>query len=188
MFRYQKLADDQRAHISTLRSVIGLQLLVIGGLWYGWHRAPQDLTVHIPPDLRSGATQGLHVIPDYNVYVFAQYIFQQLHRWPENGAVDFGQRIYALSAYLTPAYREQLLATLQARGQEGELAERVRALQMIPGHGYTESRVQILNDKTWIVMLDMELIETVRGLTVKNPLIRYPLRVVRYDVDPERNP
>ena len=36
--------------------------------------------------------------------------------------------------------------------------------------------------------LDMELIETVRGMTVKNPIIRYPLRVVRYAVDPELNP
>lgn len=188
MFRYQKLADDQRAHIGTLRGVIGLQLLVIGGLWYGWENAPQHITVHIPPDLRAGVAQGIQAIPDYNVYVFAHYIFQQLHRWPENGAVDFGQRLYALSAYLTPAYRSQLLATLEARGQGGELAERVRALQLLPGHGYDPSRVRILSPDTWIVQLDLELIETVRGLTVKNPLIRYPLRVVRYAVDPERNP
>ena len=188
MFRYQKLADDQRAHIYTLRGVVGLQLLVIGGLWYGWQSAPHAITVHIPPDLRAGATQGINEIPDYNVYVFAHYIFQQLHRWPEDGAVDFGQRIYALSAYLTPAYRIQLLATLHARGQEGELAERVRAMQLVPGHGYEESRVQVLDQDAWIVRLDLELIETVRGLTVKNPLIRYPLRVVRYAVDPEHNP
>ena len=188
MFRYQKLADDQRAHIISLRLVIVLQLIVIAGLWYGWRSAPQHITVHIPPDLRSGAVQGVNEIPDYNVYVFAHYIFQQLNRWQQDGAVDFGQRIYSLSPYLTPRYRTQLLGKYQQRGQGGQLSERVRAIHLVPGHGYQESQVEIIDGDTWIVSLDMELTETVRGLTVKNPTIRYPLRIVRYDIDPELNP
>ncbi len=58
----------------------------------------------------------------------------------------------------------------------------------MPGRGYEASRVQILGKDTWIVRLDMELTETVCGMTIKNPRIRYPLRVVRHAVDPERNP
>ena len=31
-------------------------IVVILALWFGWSQAPQRLTVHVPPDLRSGAT------------------------------------------------------------------------------------------------------------------------------------
>ena len=188
MFRYHKIVDDQRAHIWTLRAVIVLQLGVISALWYGWHSAPKDILIHIPPDLRAGAVQGIDEVPDYNVYVFAHYIFQQLNRWPDDGAVDFGQRIFALSAYLTPRYRNQLITQYEKRGKGGELNERVRAIQPLPGRGYQEGRVTVISKDSWLVSLDMELIETVRGMTVKNPLIRYPLKVIRYDVDPELNP
>ena len=40
----------------------------------------------------------------------------------------------------------------------------------------------------WVVIVDMELSETVKGMAVKRKTIRYPLRVVRYDVDRESNP
>jgi integrating conjugative element protein (TIGR03746 family) len=64
----------------------------------------------------------------------------------------------------------------------------VRALQLVPGHGFEESKVVLTGEDSWTVTLDMELIETAYGMTVKNPVIRYPLRVVRYEVDPELNP
>ena len=36
--------------------------------------------------------------------------------------------------------------------------------------------------------LDLELQESVKGMSIKRTLIRYPLRVVRYAVDHEKNP
>ena len=38
------------------------------------------------------------------------------------------------------------------------------------------------------MLLDAQLLETSRGMAVKDTYIRYPLHVVRYDVDRERNP
>jgi len=38
------------------------------------------------------------------------------------------------------------------------------------------------------VWLDFNIQEFVRGMEVKNIKIRYPIRVVRFNVDPERNP
>jgi integrating conjugative element protein (TIGR03746 family) len=187
-FRYQKLADAQQAHIWTLRGIILLQCLYLGWLWHGWENAPRAITVHIPPDLRSGATQGIDEVPDYSVYAFAHYIFQQLNRWEQDGSVDFARRIAMLSPYLTPRYREDLLAKYAERGQDGQLQHRVRGVQLVPGHGYEEARVRVLNPTTWTVLLDLELIETAHGMVVKNPVIRYPLRVVRWQVDPEQNP
>ncbi|MGE3465224.1 MAG: DUF2895 family protein, partial [Pseudomonadales bacterium] len=56
------------------------------------------------------------------------------------------------------------------------------------GHGYEERRVVLLNEDAWIVWLDLDLLESVKGMTVKRTAIRYPLRVVRYAVDLEANP
>ncbi len=188
MRRYRYEIDNVRAHLRSLWAVIAIQVLVIVALWFGWSRAPERLTVHIPPDLRSGATLAVGEVSPPNIYAFAFYIFQQLNRWPEDGATDYGRAIFRVSPYLTPRYRADLIAELEQKGRQGELAYRVRGVQEIPGHGYEERRVDVLNEDAWIVWLDLDLLESVKGMTVKRTAIRYPLRIVRYAVDLEANP
>jgi len=188
MRRYRYEIDNVRAHLRSLWAVIAIQAAMIGGLWFGWSQAPERLTVHIPPDLRSGAVLAVDEVPPANVYAFAFYIFQQLNRWPEDGAADYGRAIFRVSPYLTPRYRADLLAELEQKGRQGELAYRVRGMQAIPGHGYEERRVDVVSGGVWIVWLDLDLLETVKGMTIKRTAIRYPLRVVRFAVDPEANP
>jgi len=188
MRRYRYEIDNVRAHLRSLWAVIAIQVLVIAALWFGWSRAPERLTVHIPPDLRSGAVLAVDEVSAPNVYAFAFYIFQQLNRWPEDGATDYGRAIFRVSPYLTPRYRADLIAELEQKGRQGELAYRVRGVQEIPGHGYEERRVDMLNEDAWIVWLDLDLLESVKGMTVKRTAIRYPLRIVRYAVDLEANP
>jgi integrating conjugative element protein (TIGR03746 family) len=129
MRRYRHEIDNVRAHLRSLWAVIGLEALIILALWYGWSQAPKALTVHVPPDLRSGAILTLEEVPPANVYAFAFYIFQQLNRWPEDGARDFGRAIFRVSPYLTPKYRAELLSDLELKGRKGELAYRVRGVQ-----------------------------------------------------------
>ena len=188
MRRYRHEIDNVRSHLRSLWAVIVIQTAIIAALWLGWSLAPERLTVHVPPDLRSGAVLRIQEVPPANVYAFAYYIFQQLNRWPEDGASDYGAAIFRVSPYLTPRYRADLLAELEQKGRRGELAHRVRALQGLPGLAYEERRVDILADDAWVVWLDLELVESVKGMAVKHMVIRYPLRVVRHAVDPERNP
>ena len=188
MQRYRYEIDNVRSHLRSLWAVIGLQLLIILALWIGWMRMPSSITVHIPPDLRSGAVLALDEVPAANVYAFAFYIFQQLNRWPDDGAEDYGKAIFRIAPYLTPAFRSQLITDMEAKGKQGELAHRVRSLQAIPDHGYEERRVDVLSKDVWVVWLDLELKESVKGMTIKQTTIRYPIRVVRYAVDAEANP
>ena len=188
MRRYRTEIDNVRAHLRSLWVVIGAQFIVILVLWFGWSQAPKQLTVHVPPDLRSGATLSVNEAPAANVYAFAFYIFQQLNRWPENGAKDYGKAIFRISPYVTPRYQSELLADLELKGRQGELAYRVRGVQEITGHGYEERRVDVLAPGVWVVWLDLNLVESVKGMTVKKTAIRYPLRVVSLAVDPEANP
>ena len=188
MRRYRYEIDNVRAHLRSLWAVIALEALIIAALWFGWSQAPKQLTVHIPPDLRSGAVLKLDEVTPQNVYAFAFYIFQQLNRWPEDGTRDYGRAIFRVSAYPTPRYRADLTADLALKGRRGELAYRVRGVQPILGHGYEEARVDVLDANAWVVWLDLSLNESVKGMTVKQTAIRYPLRVVRHGVDFEANP
>ena len=51
----------------------------------GWWNAPRDLTIHVPPDLRTGSVRRWWDVPPESVYAFTFYVWQQLHRWPTNG-------------------------------------------------------------------------------------------------------
>jgi len=186
--KYADLNSSLEAHITTLRVVIGVLTLINFSLWYGWNQSKNDIRIHIPPDIRSGAVLKADEVTPANVYAFASYIFQQLNHWERNGEKDYGLQIFMMSAYLTPDFTEFLTNDLDIRGRGGELAGRVRSIQTIPGHGYEERRVDVLDSNTWIIWLDFSIQESFRGMNVKRVNVRYPLRVVRYNVNPETNP
>ena len=77
---------------------------------------------------------------------------------------------------------------MELSSKQGELSDRSRSIQSLPGSTYEERRVDVLSHDSWLVWLDYQIIEHVRGMEVKNVKIRYPVRVVRYAVDPEQNP
>jgi integrating conjugative element protein (TIGR03746 family) len=125
------------------------------------------------------------------VYAFSFYIWQQVQRWPTNGETDYPRNLHALSAYLTPSCRAFLAQDYEYRRSSGELRQRVRGIYEIPGRGYGDSpstRVKAVSARDWIVTLDVSADEYHGSEQVKRALVRYALKVVRMDVDPERNP
>lgn len=97
MSRFKNEITHLQAHIKTLRLGAGalvILALVMGG---GWWSAPRDLTIHVPPDLRSGSTRKWWEVPPESVYSFTFYVFQQLNRWPTNGEEDYPRNLHALS-------------------------------------------------------------------------------------------
>ncbi len=188
MSRYRHEIDNARAHIISLWLVIMLLAGALAYAFHGWSAAPEDITVHVPPDLSAGASLSLGEIPKPNLYAFGFYMWQQLNRWPKDGAEDYAKNLYRFAAYITPSFRADLLRDMNRRGRQGELSSRVRALFEDPDAMYEEGRVQPVADGVWIVTLDTIIEESVSGMEVKRTRIRYPLRVVRYDVDRERNP
>ena len=182
----------ERAHKRTLLWVI-LAVAALGmvGTYYAW-ATPKTIEVHLAPDMQAGDTvrvsAGVSPVPDPNVYGFAYYVWQQVNRWQDDGASDYGKQIFRFQSYITPSCRAQLLTDMQRRGDAGELKNRTRSMTEIPGLGYSEARVIQDGASAWTVLLDMQLAETSRGSKVKDTFIRYPIRVVRYDVDRQRNP
>ncbi|WP_413730125.1 PFL_4703 family integrating conjugative element protein [Sodalis sp. RH22] len=191
MSRFRNEVQHLQAHVKTLRLGSGALLLVALLLGFGWWSAPRDLTIHVPPDLRSGSTRKWWDVPPESVYTFTFYVFQQLNRWPANGEEDYPRNLHALSAYLTPECRAYLQQDYEYRRSNGELRQRVRGLYEIPGRGYGDdppARVRAVSDHDWIVTLDVSADEYFGAEQVKRALVRYPIKVTRMDIDPERNP
>ncbi|CDM88549.1 PFL_4703 family integrating conjugative element protein [Xenorhabdus bovienii] len=188
MSRFRHALKNRDQHILTLRLACGVLILVLLITLTGWMASPRSLTIHNPPDLRSGSTRPWWEVPAPSVYSFAFYLFQQLNAWPKNGAQDYPAKIAALSSYLTPACQDFLQTDAKTRADSGELLDRVRVVYEIPGRGYGTKSVTVRNRDNWVVRLDLVADEYYHAEPVKRALVRYPLKVVRWEGDAERNP
>ena len=166
---------------------IFLGFLLVLGLLVHQSRI-REINVHIPPELSSGVVQKAGYIPRPNVYLFTSNILQALNNWTENGEVDFKRNIEAYQHYLTPGFKEQLLALYNKKNDRGELSERVRGVQELFGHEYDDSKVSSLAANVWRVEVDLKIREWFRGMKVKEVDLAFPVRVVRYDVNRQLNP
>jgi integrating conjugative element protein (TIGR03746 family) len=189
---YTNQLANQSGTIAALK--FGIVAIVIFGLgaMYFQSVTPRNLRVDVPPDLSAGTTvhvrDGVSQMPTPNVYAFAHLIWQGINRWAADGGKDYGRQIFQYQHFLTPACQEQLKVDLDRRAKAGELASRTRAMSEIPGQAYSVGRVVAESNSAWLVLMDMQLTETVRGVAIKDAFIRYPLRIVRYDVNRDQNP
>ncbi|MGP3790530.1 PFL_4703 family integrating conjugative element protein [Pseudomonas sp. B392_1p] len=191
MSRFKNEVMHLQAHVRTLRIGAGVLVMLALVMGLGWWSAPRDLTIHVPPDLRSGSTRLWWDVPPESVYAFTFYVWQQLQRWPTNGDDDYPRNLYALSNYFTPACQAFLQQDYEFRRNAGELRRRVRGIYEIPGRGYGDNptlRVRTVSSREWVVTLDVTADEYYASEQVKRALVRYPLKVMRIDVDPKRNP
>lgn len=191
MSRFRNEVAHLNGHVRTLRFCLAGTMFLAAISGYGWWSAPRDLTIHVPPDLRSGSVRRWWDVPPESVYAFTFYVFQQLHRWSADGEADYARNIRSLSAYFTPACKAFLERDFAVRRERGELRRRVRGVYEIPGRGFGNdplSRVKSVSDREWIVTLDLMADEYYSDEPVKRAGVRYPINVVRFDVDPKMNP
>lgn len=175
-------------HIRTLRVIVIVLLLAVVALWWRNGVLQETRRLYIPPDLTAGHITDFENIPAPTVYTFAYYIFQQLNRWKVDGEKDYPMQIYNLQGFLTPGCRAVLELEMNEKQRLGELRQRVRSVQEILGQSYVPQRVEVESVSSWKVWLDINVVESIGGHPVKDVMLRYPLRVVRFDVDKEVNP
>ena len=180
------LDTEQQAGRFKTRIIVG-QLILMFIMALGWSSAPTQISLHYPPDLRSGGSMKVGEIHESEVYLFASYILQQLNNWKKNGEIDYLDKISILRSYFTPSYQAYLQRDYDARKRQGELRRRVRNWTPIADAVFDESFVEHVG-KNWIVWIDVQIQEYINGGIVKNLVNRIPMQVVRYDVDRETNP
>lgn len=188
MGNYLNALTATRMHIRTLYVIVVFLMLVIAGLWYGWNESPKFLRISIPPDLRAGAIVRPDEFQAAQVFSFARIYFVALNRWEEDGEVDYPKKIQEMQSYITPSYRETLVEQMHVKKARGELDGRTRySMPLGEYNEYKPEHVVSLPDGSWVVTLEVEIVEKVASLEAKRVKIRYPLRVVKINIDPSRN-
>ncbi|MEW8048426.1 MAG: PFL_4703 family integrating conjugative element protein [Candidatus Thiodiazotropha sp.] len=185
MTHQNELENERQKFRYAVRLVIGLMLIILVQHIISAQRM-NDITLHYPPDLRSGAVMKAGEIPSSEVFLFAQHILQLLNNWDKDGSKDYPENIESLRYYLTPRYRQQLEDAIDDL-PHGELRDRVRVFKPANVDVYEEKDVAPMGD-SWLVWLDVNISETVLGQPVKDISWRYPIRVVRHDINREVNP
>lgn len=188
MARTPNIIDSQRAHLGSLYLVIVVLTCICFYTLSGWKSAPRDIRIHIPPDLRSGAVVRINEIHAANIYSYVNATMRALYRWEDNGEVNFGERIKELEYRFTQEYKEQLISELNSKQTRGELRNRARYVLERPGFEiYRPEFVVAYDDDSWLVWLDLEIVERTGNVEAKRTTVRYPFRVVRVNISPEKN-
>lgn len=189
--RFQHALANAWLSLKILWIALGCLMVINLAVIIGWYNAQKSIRIYIPPQIpSSGMTQNANVIPMSSVYSFAFYIWQGINYWPENGLIDYKKTIEQLTPFLTPKFKQALLQDYRDRQSHGELQDRLRHLQGANGASFDMRDVEALGHETWLVHLQMRLSEhmNMNGNAVKEVVLRYTLRVVRYDTQANANP
>lgn len=187
--KYDNLLAGKNQTIRALYMALAIAVIFALMNGAGWMMSPKYLRVHVPPDLSNGALVRPDSAGKADVYAFAYYIWQQLNRWENDGVTDYEDKIHIMKNYLTPRCFQDRMDDFALRKSRHELDRRVRSLWEIPGRGFSTERIQVQSENSaWVVHLDLHISETMLGEPIKDRLVAFPLRVVRYNVDPEQNP
>ena len=197
--RLQRLVGDM-GYMNTTHTVMAiyrsllLSNIILGfvalALSIGLAQSREWITVYIPPDTTQGGFQTAGQPSSATVYGFAGQTLQQLNHWPVDGEVDYAKAIETQTPYLTPSFRRYLLEDYNRLGNRSglnELRARARALHPAPDRLYSPERVEDLGPGVWSVDLEYRLVESIEASPIKDTIIRYQVRVVRADIDPDGN-
>lgn len=192
MEKYADRRDNSLAAIRVLGSVILMLILYIFYQNYSINVARENIEITIPPDLSLGATIKPSNMELTAVNDFATRIFQSIHHWKYNGFEEYKKNIKTYTPFITPNYRQFMLDDFQRRKEAGELNNRTRSMQpLLAAWDVEKIKVHSMSNGvaiSWLVYIDMELVETYDGDEIKHLYLSYPLKVVRSDIDRNSNP
>ena len=188
----KKLVDvlaEKNAQIVSLRISFLLQSIIIIGLIATIYKAPDKITVYVPPDLSNGAVMQIGDVPNANVLSTVSYLWIEVNSWLKNGEKDAFQNLDAYREYFSEDFREQLFRSYKSLKAKGEL-DRVRKVTLVPGmiHEVEKRVFERVKNKAWVVYLDIIVEDYYLGELVQHVRARYPLQVERVETNYDRNP
>ncbi|MCF6204045.1 MAG: DUF2895 family protein [Methylococcaceae bacterium] len=193
--------ETREQNLSAIIRVLGIVILSLIGLlayqFYTFRDVGKIEFVDIPAHAIGGRVDRVvpGVMQKTTVYDFTERTFQTMHRWAYNGAEEYEKNIRKFEDVLTPEYMAFLRRDFKRRlGNEVSSELQGRTRMMLPiATGWNENRVKVTSTKngkpaSWVVFIDMELIEKLKGQQVKHLYLRYPIKVVLQNGDREGNP
>lgn len=174
--------SEQRTRDWQLASAVLLGLLLMT-IVVSCNRQ-NDITVSIPPDLSAGAKFKAGYIPKSNVYLFTSEVWRTVNLWQKDGDKDMLDNLKQYAMYFSSSVIEEQKAIHAVRVKKGQSAGRTRRMNEIVELKDVEQAVRVLGADTWEVNLDLRLTEDLNGTTVKDQPLRFVVRVVQDNSDP----
>ena len=174
--------SEQRTRDWQLASAVLLGLLLMT-IVVSCNRQ-NDITVSIPPDLSAGAKFKAGYIPKSNVYLFTSEVWRTVNLWQKDGDKDMLDNLKQYAMYFSSSVIEEQKAIHAVRVQKGQSAGRTRRMNEIVELKDVDQAVRVLGADTWEVNLDLRLTEDLNGTTVKDQPLRFVVRVVQDNSDP----
>ena len=168
MARYQFADDNLYSHIRTLRMIVIALLSLQAATIAGWYATSGVQRLSLPPQLEYAQQIVAGNVHPWEVYNFTGYVWQLLNRCETDCVEDLPARQRRMISFLTPQFAGWLERDHAQR--RNELSGRTRYL--LP----TENPWQVeyareLETGTWIVRLDVLLVEHIGSAEVKRTAV-----------------
>lgn len=178
MSKYQDdLKEAQRQVNKREFLILGLLVLLfisIAGTLY----AMKTIKVQVDPGLSSTKKYQRGETDEAYVYAFTNGLIQSLFTWKDDGQTDYEQNIENLKNFMTPGCYESVQDDLKFRSTHGELRKRVRLMVPIQ---FASGHEQVKHDppSKWMVRVQYDMEESVRGVTIKKGRYYWDVPVIR---------
>lgn len=150
--------------------------------------AGKEQLIRLEPDLRVGTVRSAWEVPPSFIYSFALTIVQKINNWQENGSVDYSENLMMLQNYITPSCRAFLTKDFKNKKQTGQLQNRTRIVMELSGIGFNDgTNTRLISRGQWSVNLSLNVKEFVGEKIVKNKDVFWPVKVVEFNIDSEKN-
>lgn len=191
MFRFNKPKSpaDGKDKIIRMQTIIIVCLVLVNGyLGNALVSVPEEMEVYSPPDLSKGGTVGINVVPNHVAYAFAHNVMQQYLYCASDCKKEELEQVYKYGWFFTPECRAELETLAKNPRRQTENMNVVRQAAEADGASYDSSKAVELPNSTWIVYLDLVVRSYIAGKLIDEPVYRYPVKVVRADVNRNKNP
>jgi integrating conjugative element protein (TIGR03746 family) len=180
---------EQKYHITSLRLTVFLQTLIMLGLIGALWKAPDNITVHVPPDVSNGVVMNINDVPKSYVLSSISYLWLEVNSWYTNGEEEAFDLLNSYEHYFSPRFKEQLHKSYTVLKGKGEL-DRVRKVSFVPGsiHEIDKRVFEEVKNKAWTVYLDVIVEDFYLGERVQYVTARFPIQVERVDMNYDQNP
>lgn len=166
--------------------IIALLFAVVAGLVVAYWRLPKNLWVYQPPDVSKAFVQKVGDIPLASIYGFSRTLWEALNYCESDCHKEYPERIARYRTYLT----DSCYLELENHYQKNQSLYGYRSRTLLPTENaiFASSRIRQMSADSWFVRQEYLLRDHVNGVTVRESLMEYPLKIVRSSRPIDVNP
>jgi len=178
MSQYQDNLTEARKQVNKREFVILALFVIIISLVAANMYALKEIKVSINPGIEDTTQYKRGEVDPVFVYSFTNGLVQSLYTWVDDGQQEYIEKINSLKNFMTPMCFNDLKKDFETRDRHGELRNRVR--QMTPVQ-WDEGGKQVkeIPPGKWVVRLQYDMLETVRGVPIKHGRYYWDIPVIK---------